>query len=47
MHGDLICERTGEGRKPVTANGIKFGRRRKPSIACAMTLSNAVMPVKP
>ena len=26
---DLIRERTGEGRKRATANGIKFGRKRK------------------
>jgi DNA invertase Pin-like site-specific DNA recombinase len=26
---DLIRERTGEGRKPAQANGVKFGRKRK------------------
>ncbi|MGC2132547.1 MAG: recombinase family protein [Xanthobacteraceae bacterium] len=26
---DLICERTGEGRKRALANGVKFGRKRK------------------
>src|SRR6476620_2764639 len=26
---ELICERTGEGRKRAMANGVKFGRKRK------------------
>ena len=29
FEGDLIRERTGEGRKRAMANGVKFGRKRK------------------